>query len=196
MRADYRAQPPLGFVSMASPPYGKLDETAAADADVAAWAAQYGPGLRRYFARRAGADEAEDLVQEVFLRLQARADADPVDNVQGYLFKVARNVLISRYRLRGFNGLASREAWSDEADGPDDLSPERILIGKQEYERLVAAIFDLPPRARAAFLFHRFDNMTYQAIAERMGIAKRSVKELMQRAIDRISEEMERDHER
>lgn len=166
------------------------------DVQLAAWMADYGPGLRRYFARRAGADEAEDLVQEVFMRLQARAVDDPVDNVEGYLFRVARNVLISRYRQRGFNSLAEREAWTDEIGGPDELSPERILIGKQEYDRLMAAIFALPPRARAAFLFHRFENMTYQAIAERMGIAKRSVKELMQRAIDRLAEEMEGDHDR
>ncbi|HEX6861004.1 MAG TPA: RNA polymerase sigma factor [Caulobacteraceae bacterium] len=164
-----------------------------ADSELALWIAQYGPGLRRYFARRAGVDEADDLVQEVFLRLQARAGDDPVDNVEGYLFRTARNVLISRYRTKGFNSLADREAWTDEIGGPDELSPERILVGKQEYERLIAAIFDLPPRARAAFLFHRFENMTYQAIAERMGIAKRSVKELMQRAVDRLAEEMERD---
>jgi RNA polymerase sigma-70 factor (ECF subfamily) len=168
----------------------------AGDVQLAAWMADYGPGLRRYFARRAGADEAEDLVQEVFMRLQARAVDDPVDNVEGYLFRVARNVLISRYRQRGFNSLAERETWTDEIGGPDELSPERILIGKQEYDRLMAAIFALPPRARAAFLFHRFENMTYQAIAERMGIAKRSVKELMQRAIDRLAEEMEGDHDR
>src|SRR5690606_17473617 len=127
---------------------------------------------------------------------QARADADPVENVEGYLFKIARNVLISRYRRQRSRAPAGYGAWDEPADGPDELSPERILIGKQEYERLVAAILDLPPRARAAFLFHRFDNMTYQAIAERMGIARRSVKELMQRAIDRRSQEMERDHER
>lgn len=165
----------------------------AGDSALGGWMSQYGPGLRRYFARRAGVEEAEDLVQEVFLRLQARAGDDPVDNIEGYLFRVARNVLISRYRSKGFNSLAEREAWTDEIGGPDELSPERIVIGRQEYDRLVAAIFALPPRARAAFLFHRFENMTYQAIAERMGIAKRSVKELMQRAVDRLSEEMERD---
>lgn len=181
---------------MASPPQGMRDDRAAAEADLAAWMAEYGPGLRRFFSRRAGSDDAEDLVQEVFLRLQARADADPVDNVEGYLFKIARNVLISRYRRQRGHGPGAHGVWEEHDGGPDDLSPERILIGKQEYDRLMAAILDLPPRARAAFLFHRFDNMTYQAIADRMGIAKRSVKELMQRAIDRLSEEMERDHER
>jgi len=158
--------------------------------------AQYGPGLRRFFSRRAGPDDAEDLVQEVFLRLQARAHGEPVENVEGYLFKIARNVLISRYRGERLHGWALHDPWGQDADGPDDLSPERILIAKQEYERLTVAILGLPPRARAAFLLHRFDHMTYQAIAQRMGIAKRSVKELMQRAIDRLSEEMERTGER
>lgn len=157
-------------------------------ADVATLMADYGPGLRRFFSRRAGADEAEDLVQEVFLRLQARAGTQSVENVEGYLFTIARNVLISRYRRHRLSG---GEAWLQDDDGADELSPERILMGKQEYERLLAAILELPPKARAAFLFHRFDNMTYQAIAERMGIAKRSVKELMQRAIDRLADEME-----
>ena len=120
---------------MVSPSRDSLASDSASDGDLAVWMAEYGPGLKRYFSRRAGADQADDLVQEVFLRLRARGGDDPVDNVEGYL----------------------------------------------------------PPRARAAFLFHRFDNMTYQAIAERMGIGKRSVKELMQRAIDRLSDQMERE---
>lgn len=180
---------------MATPPEGRRHEEGPVDADLAAWMADYGPGLRRFFSRRAGLDEADDLVQEVFLRLQARAGADAVENVEGYLFKIARNVLISRYRRDRVHGLGLHDPWREGAEGPDELSPERILIAKQEYERLIVAILDLPPRARAAFLFHRFDYMTYQAIAQRMGIAKRSVKELMQRAIDRLSEEMERDRE-
>lgn len=154
--------------------------------------AEYGPGLRRFFSRRAGTNDADDLVQEVFLRLQARADGDPVENVEGYLFKIARNVLVSRRREQhAFGGGQVDQLDDDLADLLDDFSPERILIGKQALERAMVAILGLPPRARAAFLFHRFDNMTYQAIAGRMGISKESVKELMQRAIDRLSEELE-----
>ena len=177
---------------MASPPHGSLANSGEPDGDVAVWMAEYGPALRRYFCRRVTADQADDLVQEVFLRLQARVGADPVDNIEGYIFRIARNVLISRHRRERLQDRASREGWLDTGEGFDDLSPERVLIGRQEYERLVAAILDLPPRARAAFLFHRFENLTYQAIAERMGIGKRSVKELMQRAIDRLGEQLER----
>ena len=73
------------------------------------------------------------------------------------------------------------------------LAPERIAIGQEEYRRVVAAIRNLPPRAREAFELHRFENLTYQAIAQRMGIARDSVKELMHRALVRLAEEMEAD---
>ena len=56
---------------------------------------------------------------------------------------------------------------------------------------VLAAIVNLPPRARQAFELHRFEHLTYQAIAQRMGITKDSVKELMHRALVRIAEEME-----
>lgn len=190
MRADCRPQAPW-VDRMALPPEGRKDSALPARADLAGWMAEYGPGLRRFFSRRAGPNDAEDLVQEVFLRLQARADSGPVENVGGYLFKMARNVLVSRYREQHAFGGGNLEAWDEAFDGADELSPERILVGKQALERTMAAILGLPPRARAAFLFHRFDNMTYQTIAGRMGISKESVKELMQRAIDRLSEDLE-----
>lgn len=176
---------------MALPPERKSDAAHPAGVDLAGWMAEYGPGLRRFFSRRAGTNDADDLVQEVFLRLQARADGGPVENVEGYLFKIARNVLISRHREQHAFGGGQVDLLEEELAGLDDLSPERILIGKQALERAMVAILGLPPRARAAFLFHRFDNMTYQAIAGRMGISRESVKELMQRAIDRLSEELE-----
>ena len=79
------------------------------------------------------------------------------------------------------------------ADLSDELSPERITAARQDYARAIQAILNLPPRARAAFQFHRFENMTYGAIAKRMGISKESVKELMHRAIVRIAEQLEQD---
>ena len=80
---------------------------------------EYGPALRRYFQKKVAASEVEDLVQDVFLKMQGRGAAakENPENIEGYLFRVARNVLISRYRSKGFNGLADREAWTDEIGG-------------------------------------------------------------------------------
>src|SRR3546814_3070532 len=55
------------------------------DRDLAAWMATYGPGLRRYFRRRADDADVDDLVQEVFLRLQSAQLSTPLDNVERYL---------------------------------------------------------------------------------------------------------------
>ena len=74
---------------MASPPDRPPDT--ASQGDLAAWLVRFGPALRRYFAKRAGGAEADDLVQEVFVRLQARAAGGEVDNVERYLFAIANN---------------------------------------------------------------------------------------------------------
>jgi RNA polymerase sigma factor (sigma-70 family) len=158
--------------------------------DTAGVAEKYGSSLRTYFSRRASKDDAEDLVQEVFLKLQLSKSAKPVTNVEGYLFATARNVLIDYIRANKVSKSASHDVWSDTIGGADPLSPERIAIGQQEYQRVLQAIVNLPPRARQAFELHRFEHLTYQAIGDRMGINKDSVKDLMHRALLRIAEEL------
>ncbi|WP_294029089.1 RNA polymerase sigma factor [Sphingopyxis sp.] len=163
------------------------------DRDLAAWMTAYGPGLRRYFRRRADDADVDDLVQEVFLRLQSAQLSAPIDNVERYLFTAARNALISRHRRRQARGAMLHDELEDGIEIAEQRSPERIVIGQQEYRRVLDAIQNLPPRAREAFQYHRFENLTYQAIAQRMGISKEAVKELMHRALVRIVQEMETD---
>lgn len=155
------------------------------------WVRRYAPALRSYFARRVSEAEADDLVQEVFLRLHAMRREAPIENADRFIFTVARNILISRHRYQKARQAGAHEPLSEASDPVDTLSPERIVIGADEYERTVQAILALPPRARAAFQFHRFEQMTYQQIAARMGISHQSVKELIQRALVRLAETME-----
>ena len=159
--------------------------------DLGAWMVEFGPGLRRYFQKRAGGFEADDLVQEVFVRLQSRAAAGQVENVERYLFAIANNVLVSRHRHAAARGWHRQQALTDAAQPIEELSPERVLIGRQEYERMILALGQLPPRAREAFVFHRFEEMSHAAIARRMGITLAGVRRLLARAMQRIAEVME-----
>lgn len=152
----------------------------------------FGPGLRRYFAKRAGGAEAEDLVQEVFVRLQARAAGGTVDNVERYLFAIANNVLVSRHRYEAARVLSRQGPLTEALQPVEDLTPERVLIGKQEYQRMIVALRKLPPRAREAFIFHRFEEMTYPVIAQRMGISITGVEKLIKRALAQLAVKMER----
>lgn len=157
------------------------------------WVDKYGSGLRRYFSPRVNTADVDDLVQEVFfhLHLHIRQREIEIDNPQGYIFTVARNLLVSRSRCHKARCRKFHDSLECEIETPDSISPERAVIGMQEYRRAVQAIVGLPPRARTAFEFHRFEEMTYQDIAERMNISKESVKELIQRALIRIRSAME-----
>lgn len=159
-------------------------DPAAADS-MAAWVLEYGPGLRRYFQRRVPAAEAEDLVQEVFLAMHARRDNGPVENVRGYLFAIASNLLAKRKPALALTAL-------DEAGAlADGFSPERLFISHQETVLAIAAIKKLPPRAQEAFVLHRFENMTYAAIAKRLNISVSAVGKLISRSLAQITDALE-----
>lgn len=169
-------------------PYKPINEIEALpDSDIRAWVTKYGPALRRYFLKKVGPTEAEDLVQEVFLSLQVRGSQTEIENVQGYLFRMAANALIRRRERRKWD-------WSDHSvldeaiDLCDEVSPERILMGKEEVEQLLEALQALPPRYREALFLHRFEEMSYAAIAAHMKTTPKAVDHLIQRALKRILE--------
>lgn len=149
---------------------------------------EYGPALRRYFQKKVGSAEVEDLVQDVFLKMQARGAGakEQPENIEGYLFKTAANVLVTHHRRRASQGWARLDPLDDFPDPLDDLSPERVLIGRQAIDQVAKALRALPPRARQAFLLHRFEEMTYPQIAARMGVSVKAVEGLMTRAMQRL----------
>ncbi len=143
---------------------------------------EYGPALRRYFLRRAEAADADDLVQEVFLSLQARGSGSRIENVQGYLFRTAANVLAMR-RRRATWRWGMQEDLEDVDDLVDELSPERILISKQGLMMVVNALDDMPPRSAQAFFLYRFEHLTQEQVARRMGVSVKAVEKFMRRAL-------------
>lgn len=157
------------------------------DSALSDWAVQYGPALRRYFLKRVNAAEAEDLVQEVFLKMQTRSTTDAIHNIEGYLFRTAATVLVDRHRARGVEWLP-HDAVPAANQPHEDISPERVLMGKESMDLVIAALEGLPPRTREAFVLHRFEEMTYGAIAKRMGISIKTVEKLVSRAMKRLLE--------
>lgn len=153
--------------------------------------ARFGPALRRFFSRRVAAEDVDDLVQEVFLRLHVARDRILPDSAERYMFTVARNVLVDRHRHQQARGGYPVTLPTEWIEPVDPLSPERLVIGKEEYARALHAVLSLPPRARMAFQLHRFEHMTYQTIATHMGISRESVKELIHRALVHLATRME-----
>ena len=174
---------------MGQPPTSSATSPASAPAAAPAWMAQYGPALRAYFRKKVGASEAEDLVQDVFVAMQARGGVEDIEHVGRYLFRVAANVMARR-------SAPDRWRWSEHAELSDlealidELSPERALIAKDTLVRLIASLRAVPPRAAQAFILHRFEEMSYGEIAAQMGLSVRSVESHIKRTLDRVLAEM------
>jgi len=176
---------------VAQPPESAQEKAAGVDpALLRGWMERYGPGLRRYFARRVPPAEAEELVQDVFLAMHARSAAEPIDNVQGYLFRIAANLLAKRRQREPWNW--DRHAGLEGLYEPrEEINPERTLIARQAAAGVLDALKALPPRTAEAFLLHRFEEMTYAAIATHMGVSVKAVEALIARAMKRVGAVLE-----
>jgi RNA polymerase sigma factor (sigma-70 family) len=137
---------------------------------------RYRPILLSFFRKRAHPADVEDLVQDVFVSLQARQAEAPIQNVEGYIFAVAMSALVrkgQRERNRRFHAPYDED---QEAQAlADGFSPERIALGKERLAGAVRIMEQLPPRTQEVFLLHRFEEMTYPAIAAALEISVSAV---------------------
>jgi len=153
-------------------------------------AARFTPALRAFFSRRAPASDVEDLVQEVLLRIQKRQPGAVVTNVEGYLFEVAANVLIDRGR-RDRTRRRKDHCELQEIHHPvDDLSPERVLQGREKMARAMAALNELPERTRRVFILVRFEEMSYKLVAQRLGVSVSAVEKHVMKALRHLHERL------
>lgn len=149
-----------------------------------AWSGQYRGRLQSFFRTR-GVDAAdcEDLAQEVFLRLAQQPELSGVRQVDAYLYRVAANVLTDWHRRRHVRGAGLHDPISIGSELADEAATqERIAIGRDALARLKARLRRAPERTQTIFALHHFDGLTYTEIAQRCGIAVRTVEDHMARA--------------
>lgn len=144
--------------------------------------------LRGFLRRRPVADaEVDDLMQETFLRLAHRADLAEVNQLEPYLFQTARSVINDHLRRQAaritLDG-SDDEAWQA---APDERSPERCAIGSESLQTMTRVLAGLPERARHAFILNRFEGMSYQTIARRLGVSVSSIEKDIMLALAQLS---------
>lgn len=141
--------------------------------------------LQRYFEKRIGRQaDTEDLVQHVFLRLAGGGRVEATPGVEGYLFKIATNLLRDRQRRMAVRNSTVHESYEDEMHGADSDSPgpERLAQSSQLIEQLVAALHELPERTREVFTLYHLHDLSHAQIATRLGIAVSTIEKHMARA--------------
>lgn len=134
--------------------------------------------LRRFVRSRVPSDaEADDVVQDVWERFAAALDVRPVEQVAAWLFTVARNRIIDRSRQPqpvSLDALAEGDPERDDTDfhawmPADDKTPLTEHLRHQFWEQLQVALAELPADQRQVFVWHEFENLSFQDIAELTG---------------------------
>jgi RNA polymerase sigma factor (sigma-70 family) len=150
--------------------------------------------LVAYFEKRIRESyEVDDLVQEVFVRLARRSHFESIEYVEGYVFQTAANVIRDRLRRRAAQCAGEHDALEEAALPADDLSPERVLQGKQLLDRAVQALQKMPARTRQVFILRRYEGMKQEEIAAYLHISVSGVRLHLQRARAHLARLMERD---
>lgn len=156
-------------------------------------AGRYRAALNAFFRRRLREDahQCDDLTQDVFVRLARQQARQGIDNLEPYVFRTAASVLVDHLRRRAVRPEGRSELFDDALHAPEDFSPERVLLGKEEVARLMDAIMDLPARARQALLLFRFEDLKQAEIAERMGISVSAVEKHIKLGMIRIADALD-----
>ena len=143
--------------------------------------AEHGRALQAYFYRRIKTkSDAPDLAQEVYARMLRVSDTEAIRNPQFYLYTVASN-LVKEYALR-----EQRQGKQQELEEPSvqqrlgELPPlDSQLEGSQMVERLGTVLEQLPDRWRTALILQYRYGLTYQEIADRLGVPSNMVKKYL-----------------
>lgn len=144
--------------------------------------------LERYFMKRVrDKAEVDDLVQEVFYRLAARRENTPMEKPEAYIFQIAANLLRDRARKEITKRVSTRQLFDQNENNFEEISPERVLLGRQKLIALKNALNELPERTRVIVLLHRYEEFKYREIALHLGISVSSVEKHMMDAIKHLT---------
>jgi len=134
--------------------------------------------LLRYLRAHGAGDAAEDLLQDLWLKMAA-SPPGPIASPRNYLFRAATNLMIDRRRSEAYSQRREIE-WSGLVDrlpgsAANDPGPDRDLDGRRKLALVEAELAKLPSRALSIFRRHRIEGRTQREISGEMGLSASTI---------------------
>lgn len=156
--------------------------------------------IGRFLTARLGhADEAEDVLQDLFLRVNRMEASPDVRDPAAYLFTMALNLARDRRRERS-RASARDTGWAGaryEMAGAEPIldqpSVEVAYAARQRLEAVTAVLDELSPQCRRVFQLHKFEGLSHQDVAARTGITRSTVEKHMNTALKHLIARLGRD---
>jgi RNA polymerase sigma factor (sigma-70 family) len=141
--------------------------------------------LRLLTARLGDASDAEDALQDIWLRI-ATGNLPPIATPAAYLYRMATHIATDR-RMAATRRGTLETAWTEtQPDATEYPDAERQLESREALDRARAIMAAMPDRMRTAYTMFRIDRMPQRQIAEQLGISLSAVEKLLQRAYRRF----------
>lgn len=143
--------------------------------------------LRNYFYYKCGdLQQADDYLQEAFIRLWKNCEKISVKNAKSFLYKAGTNLFLhdvahTKVKLKFASykkGIANEETRVD--------SPDYKMEQEEFRQKLESAISNLTNAQREVFLMNRIDGMKYREIAETLGVSQKAVEKRMAGALKEL----------
>ncbi len=140
------------------------------------------------------AADAEDLAQEVFLRIyRARHNYKPTAKFSTWMFRIAANVSLNALRARSNRrDDVSMEQLAKSHDGPQTLpdpeapAPDGHMQRSELQDKVREAVQELPEKQQMAVVLNKYEGMSYADIAQTLGCSTMAVKSLLARARENL----------
>jgi RNA polymerase sigma factor (sigma-70 family) len=146
--------------------------------NIASVVSRFGNRLLGFIRQRVGNEaDAEDILQDVWYQLTTTVDTEPIEQISGWLFAVARNKIIDRYRKRRPEPLEPMLRNGEDPGGPDltgillddSQNPETANLRALFWKTLQEALDELPEEQRMVFIWNELEDIPFREIAAMTG---------------------------
>ncbi len=138
--------------------------------------------LKRYFVLRLGSPSAaEDLVQEIYLKIVAAPALAQIENPSAYLYRLGSNLMLDhlrsqkRSRSRDSDWQRAHTLSAGEEAITEDPSADDAIAAKQQLAQILSALEEVSPRARRVFILHKIEGLSHAETAAALGISRSAV---------------------
>lgn len=157
--------------------------------------ARFRKPLIQYFRKRGvSVPDAEDMTQDVFLRLLRKLDSGAESMSDGYVFTAASSVLIDHHRRAATQAVA-RSTTLDPERAADEPSAETIFADRQALRVMLDELPAMRETWRKAFVLNRFESLSHEEIARRLRISVSSAEKCVAHAVAHLRQKLGRDRD-
>ncbi len=132
-------------------------------------------------------DEAEDLVQEFLFHIWQKREELPVDvSIRPYLFKAMHNTCLNFLKHQKVEEKRKEISYKDYGENLNNDNSETNAL----HDKIRQSIDKLPPERRKIFIMHRYENLKYKEIAEKLNISIKTVENQIGKALAFLREDL------